>query len=981
MPRILLRRPSLLAILSLPLLASGDPSVTTRAPSSNARPATPADIAHVASARPGPRAVATAPEVSRAPAPRSAFVARGPRSVSPGDEVERTPPRPGSYADIRYREAIVAEILRRDEAARDRAIAPAPPAEAQAGQQLGSDVRANDRNPLTCTQCQNRPLIQTEAAVAVLGSNVVASWNEGESSCQTNTRMNFGWSTDGGLTFTDVGGFAPPGATSPIGDAVVQVNAKTGRFYLSGIGSGGVSITRGSFGGGGFTPDVRVVATSGAPGLHDKPWMNVDSLSGNVYVAWTRFADPPRVEFQALNADLVPIGPVHTCSDTTSGSCGAQWSQIVVGPDGEVWVSWLAYDCASPYLTLKVRRSDDHGLTFGPAADVVTYAINTFTGGVGFLRAFAATPSTLAVDRSNGPHRGRLYLSYDAPLNYRDDAIPITTAMFESEPNNTQATANTMNLTGGRLRGIKSGAESDWFKLDLQAGETFFMETIYSPAFDFDSTRASLFGRIWCPSGGGQVQAMRSGLTSNGLLFTARHTQTYYLEMVGQGPDTAAYVFTTAAIPVMPSDVGLDSRDQLLTWSDDGINWSTPVRLTDTPPGVDGQYPTVGVDGRGRVHAFWMDFRDDTECGLISNQYMRSSGDGGVTWGPARLITGSPSGWAGPYCNQLNGNTQGDYQSIATDGDVVVAAFNDARLGDPDIFLDVANHSVLPTCAPLASAIAGVDTLVDFALTNTGNYDRTLVWRVEETRGWLTSVSPAPSGSQSVAVGSPLSLHAMVNAPDCDGDSSIVRWITSDPFMPGYEDTCVTVIRCRDMVTPVLASLVSARATSDRVTLRWSLGDPSYLPAGVWRRTQTTPWAWLGAGSAAGPEVQYEDASVIAGSRYAYRLEIRRDGVSDFVAETWVDVPVAPRFEIAAVIASPSSRDLEVAFSLATGEAARLELFDIAGRAVVAQPVGSLGPGSHRVRLEAGREIASGIYTVRLAQGGRRASRQVSIVR
>lgn len=914
--------------------------------------------------------------------------------------------KPGARPAIRPWLSTAGEILLREELAAGRLLdhplarwysaptwttdtGPAPRLDTggtQAAQELGPDGRANDRNPLTCTGCQNLPILQTEAGVAVLGSNIVASWNEGETNCQTSTRQNYGWSTNGGLTFTDAGGFAsaPPGA-SLIGDAVVAANPNNGRFYIAGLASGGVGsrgigVARGSFGPGGFALDMTRLVAGGANVLLDKDWMAVDSLTGNVYVTWTRFDPYNAIEFQALNADLDPIGPVHVLSDTIV-ACGAQWSQIAIGPDGEVWVAWLTSRCLSDLASLiQLRRSNDFGATFGPVVDVLAYARNGFNGGPGFMRSFAATPVTLAVDRSPGPHRGRLYFSYDGSVNYLDDDIPLTTTRFETEPNNTSATANLL-IPGGKLRGEQTGLESDWFQLDLNAGDTFYLETTYWPGFVADSTGSGIQARIWCPAGGGLTRVVRATGTSGGLLYTARHTQTYYLELVGLDTAPSPYVFRTAIIPVTPSDVALDSRDQLLVWSDDGVSWSAPLRLNDSPPGVDGQYPTVGVDGRGRVHAFWMEFGEDPACGIVSRQYLRSSGDGGVTWGAVRRLADDVSSWVGPFCSQLNGNTQGDYQSIATDGDVVVAGFNDARQGDPDIFVDRSVHRVVADCAPLGSVIAGVDTLVDFSLTNAGNYDRTLAWRVEDSRGWITSVSPGASGSQLVPAGLPLQLRAMVNPPDCDGDSTVVLWITSDPAIPGDEDTCFTVIRCRETVTPVLISLVSATATPDRVTLLWSAGDPSVVPTGVWRRAAEAEWSLLGAPSAVSDGWRFEDATVAAGSRYAYRLELRQGSDTWLTGETWLDVPAGARLEITRISPNPVSRDLEVAFSLPSSGSARLELYDVAGRLRAAREVGDLGPGPHRVRLAVEGALAAGIYTVRLVQGARHESVPAAIVR
>ena len=62
---------------------------------------------------------------------------------------------------------------------------------------------------------------------------------------------------------------------------------------------------------------------------------------------------------------------------------------------------------------------------------------------------------------------------------------------------------------------------------------------------------------------------------------------------------------------------------------------------------------------------------------------------------------------------------------------------------------------------------------------------------------------------------------------------------------------------------------------------------------------------------------------------------------------------------------------LSVAFTLPRAEPATLELLDIAGRQVVAREVGSLGPGSHLIRLGECGCTPPGMYWLRLSQAGR----------
>lgn len=56
-------------------------------------------------------------------------------------------------------------------------------------------------------------------------------------------------------------------------------------------------------------------------------------------------------------------------------------------------------------------------------------------------------------------------------------------------------------------------------------------------------------------------------------------------------------------------------------------------------------------------------------------------------------------------------------------------------------------------------------------------------------------------------------------------------------------------------------------------------------------------------------------------------------------------------------------------FTLPTDATASLELFDVAGRRIVARDVSALGAGPHAVDLTPGRRPATGVYFVRLRQG------------
>lgn len=72
---------------------------------------------------------------------------------------------------------------------------------------------------------------------------------------------------------------------------------------------------------------------------------------------------------------------------------------------------------------------------------------------------------------------------------------------------------------------------------------------------------------------------------------------------------------------------------------------------------------------------------------------------------------------------------------------------------------------------------------------------------------------------------------------------------------------------------------------------------------------------------------------------------------------------------------------LRVEFALRDGGPARLELVDVAGRAVISRTVGSLGPGVHSIDLAQRGGLRAGIYFLRLTQGGSEAQARAAVLR
>jgi hypothetical protein len=180
--------------------------------------------------------------------------------------------------------------------------------------------------------------------------------------------------------------------------------------------------------------------------------------------------------------------------------------------------------------------------------------------------------------------------------------------------------------------------------------------------------------------------------------------------------------------------------------------------------------------------------------------------------------------------------------------------------------------------------------------------------------------------------------------------------------------------------TATTASLVSATAAANEVSLTWLINGTSSVR--VYRSLDSLAWSVLGKYVVDGQQhVTVIDSAVEAGHRYGYRLSLLTGDNETTAGETWVDVPMA-EFALRRVFPNPAVGGFAISFSLPSTAPARLEVFDLSGRRVVARDVGGLGPGVHTLALETGAgRLPAGVYAVRLTQGKHDATAKVSVLR
>lgn len=206
---------------------------------------------------------------------------------------------------------------------------------------------------------------------------------------------------------------------SPRGIPAIAADSQ-GNFYLgilaySGT-ANGILVAKSVDGGATFANPVRV--DNGG----DKDYIAVDPANDSIYVVWENGGTFGQGIFFSKSTDHgATFTPRKQISTNTGGTNNG--AVPCVGPNGEIYVTWGNFGNA-----LFFQRSLDGGATWLPADVVIRNDIVTPRSPLagGFRNPEIAAS---AADRSNGPHRGRVYVVWpdqrdgdpDIFLSFSDD--------------------------------------------------------------------------------------------------------------------------------------------------------------------------------------------------------------------------------------------------------------------------------------------------------------------------------------------------------------------------------------------------------------------------------------------------------------------------------------------------------------------------------------------------------------------------------
>jgi len=687
---------------------------------------------------------------------------------------------------------------------------------------------------------------QAEVSVTALDDTVLIGWNDSKGFTPGFTLSSYGYSTDGGATFTD-GGNVP--LTLPtdqaFGDPGVESDGQ-GNWYFSMIYTRGNPITQqnigvhhGKFVGGVLVWDNPTQASigTGATGALDKPLMACDRGNGNVYVAYTRFTAIPRIEIVRSTNHGATWAPAVVLDNTTTPTASKQAARPFCGPNGEVYVVWEkganTINCPDGSGNVNnttgfiaFSRSLDFGVTYSPFQVIGTVDHSWTWSGPGDLRERANDFPDIGVDLSGGPTNGNIYVTWHESAPWTANlsnglANAETNDAADNNPGGAQVFTAGQNVTGT----ISSNADLDYWRFSAVQGQSYLLN-LDPQGFNcgVTGTNRGMRMRMFATQSpypvanafpDTLVAASALGAFAQRIVWTAPKTGDYLVRLQTSTAN-APYTYTLKLrdLTFGAPNPARDSRDVVVVRStNQGTSWSAEQLVNDDPAGLENRRPFLCVDSLGHVHVFWHDSRVP---GLGSNAALTSifgtsSRDGGLTWTPNYCVTDELSFFS---FNTLAIPNLGDYNMATAVGDVIHPAWSDQRLstGDvrnpappptftagrgPDAYTTALQFDFAVQCpADLEVCTFGGSFHRVFTITNTGNIPDSYSWEVTQT-GTMT-LAPASGSVGPLAPGESANVDVTVTVPaDCSYPSTNTLTFTATPV--GDADggqSCTTDIAC-----------------------------------------------------------------------------------------------------------------------------------------------------------------------------------------
>jgi hypothetical protein len=195
---------------------------------------------------------------------------------------------------------------------------------------------------------------------------------------------------------------------------------------------------------------------------------------------------------------------------------------------------------------------------------------------------------------------------------------------------------------------------------------------------------------------------------------------------------------------------------------------------------------------------------------------------------------------------------------------------------------------------------------------------------------------------------------------------AIVTWADA------AESAGTAVMHAHPLLTGPPPKLLSAQVWPGHVRVVWSVSQAGVGTLDAQRRVTEGDWQGLpGIAPNDSLKLVLDDRSVTDGAHVEYRLGFRSGDDQMFFTPVALDVPVAPVvLTLRSAWARASEHMIQVSFALPRGQAPLVDLIDVTGRRVENRRYEGLEPGEQVVRFRVPSALASGVYFLRLVQGG-----------
>lgn len=382
--------------------------------------------------------------------------------------------------------------------------------------------------------------------------------------------------------------------------------------------------------------------------------------------------------------------------------------------------------------------------------------------------------------------------------------------------------------------------------------------------------------------------------------------------------------------------------------------------------------PVLAPDGAGGILVAWSDPRSGGAPVLFAQ---RLDGDGAIApgWFPDGVVVSTATG--GEFAPALVDDGAGG----------AFVAWVDARGADADLYAQHVTSGGTPawgdTDLPLCT-LPGDQLAPRLVTDHAGG----LIAAWQDARAESRVYTQRLDGDGNPPVGWPEDGHVLADSnlvvepgeliSDGVGGATCAWSGLQEPDDTGEPDVFAAHVR-GDGTVPALATLVTAEARPEVVTLRWwtSWNGPVAIERGRPGTDGAAPeWRTIATAVPRDGLVDWVDRDVTPGTRAGWRLA----GPDGPAGETWLDVP---REDLALALAgaNPASDRVALAVTLAGGSPARLEVFDAAGRRCGSRDLDA-ARRTQGVTLDVA-GLPPGLYVVRVSQQDACVTRRFTVAR